>query len=174
MKARKYLAVALAAALMLGSTCLFTACGSGDSDASDATAASKATKATKKLTAKEKEEEAKKASLATKASIMNKDVNNFYGTWVATSETAKMFYDHLYITINEDGTFDADVADEKFSGPWKKIDGGIEYTSDLMQGKTCKMTIENEGLNVTMKHLKDGEKPESLDKEDEDYEYDEE
>ena len=90
-----------------------------------------------------------------KALEMNQDEENFYGTWKATSSDAENLYGHLIITINDDGTFDADVAEEKFSGTWKKISGGISYTSELMSGKiyfgeTLDMVIEDEGVSVTL------------------------
>ena len=86
---------------------------------------------------------------------LNKSEDNFYGTWEATSDNAEMLYGHLKITINEDGTFDADVTDEVFSGTWEKIDGGIEYHSELMNGqlfygKKCKMVIEDSEIKVTL------------------------
>ncbi len=90
-----------------------------------------------------------------KALEMNADEENFYGTWKATSSDAENLYGHLIITINDDGTFDADVTDEKFSGTWKKSNMGITYTSDLMSGKiyfgeTLDMVIEDEGVSVTL------------------------
>lgn len=86
---------------------------------------------------------------------LNKSEDNFYGTWEATSDNAEMLYGHLNITINEDGTFDADVTDEVFSGTWEQIDGGIEYHSELMNGqmfygKKCKMVIEDSDIQVTL------------------------
>lgn len=100
------------------------------------------------------------AELASKAAEMNKEEDNFYGTWKATSQHAVDLYGHLEITINRNGTFDADVTDEIFSGTWKKIEGGISYTSELMEGKifygkTCRMVIENDGESVTMKKVSD-------------------
>lgn len=93
-----------------------------------------------------------------KAIELNKSEENFYGTWEATSDNAEMLYGHLNITINEDGTFDADVTDEIFSGTWEKIDGGIEYHSELMNGqlfygKKCKMVIEDSDIKVTLKKV---------------------
>ncbi|MBQ6401024.1 MAG: hypothetical protein IJI20_01920 [Firmicutes bacterium] len=95
---------------------------------------------------------------ASEARELNKNIDNFIGTWEATSEEAKNLYGHLKITINDNGTFDADVTDEKFSGTWTKIDGGISYTSELMSGKiyygeTCRMIIEDSGVRVTMRKV---------------------
>ena len=70
-----------------------------------------------------------------KAKEMNEDTENFYGTWIATSPEAQNLYGSLEFTINEDGTFDADVTHEVFSGTWKKTNSGITYTSELMSGK---------------------------------------
>ena len=96
--------------------------------------------------------------LEKKAIELNKSEENFYGTWKATSDNAEMLYGHLNITIDEDGTFDADVTDEIFSGTWEKIDGGIEYHSVLMNGqlfygKKCKMVIEDSDIKVTLKKV---------------------
>lgn len=124
-------------------SCLFiTSCGnkeSGDSGKTNKTDYSEMTP-----------EELEKESVE-----LNKSEENFYGTWEATSDNAEMLYGHLRITINEDGTFDADVTDEVFSGTWKKIDGGIEYHSELMNGqlfygKKCKMVIEDSDIQVTL------------------------
>lgn len=89
-------------------------------------------------------------ALKQKADLMNKDVENFYGTWQANEEEAYNLYGGLKITINEDGTFDADVGqgEEVFSGTWKKTDDGVSFKSELLNGtffygETCLMTIDN-------------------------------
>lgn len=71
---------------------------------------------------------------AAKAKVLNQDVSNFYGTWEATSGEAVNLYGNLKITINEDGTFDANVTDEEMSGTWTKSDTGINYKCDYMRG----------------------------------------
>lgn len=71
---------------------------------------------------------------AAEAKAMNQDIKNFIGTWNATSDEAKNYYGSLEITINDDGTFDAVVTGERFSGTWNKVDEGITYTSELMNG----------------------------------------
>ena len=89
-------------------------------------------------------------SKASEAQKLNQEEENFYGTWVATSPEAQNLYGHLEITINENGTFDADITDEQFTGTWKKIDGGISYTTEAISGKfyygpTCQMIIQENG-----------------------------
>ena len=56
-------------------------------------------------------------------------------------------YGNLEITINKNGTFDANITGENLHGKWHKIDGGIEYKNELISGKifygpTCIMTFE--------------------------------
>ena len=92
---------------------------------------------------------AEQASLAKKAEEMNKEEDNFYGRWVATSERAEYLYGNLEITVNEDGTFTGNVTEEDFSGTWEKVDKGIEFKSELLSGKlyfgkTCRMVIYDE------------------------------
>ena len=133
---------ALLIALLLGMGACLTACGEEDIDEDINVSDDYA------LNEDLEVQPSKNKTLIKKAQEMNKDPQNFLGTWEATSDEAKNYYGHLIITINEDGTFDADVADEKFSGTWTKIDGGISYTSELMSGKlfygdTCEMIIDN-------------------------------
>ena len=73
-------------------------------------------------------------SKAAEAEALNKDEKNFIGSWSATSEEARNLYGNLEITINADGTFDADVTGEVFSGTWTMGDSGISYESELMKG----------------------------------------
>ena len=86
-------------------------------------------------------------ALAKKAKKLNKDPSNFYGTWIPKSSDAENLYGNLEITINEDGTFDANITDIDLHGTWHKINGGIEYNNELISGKvfygpTCIMTFE--------------------------------
>ena len=73
----------------------------------------------------------KKAAIAEEK---NKDEDSFIGTWVADSPEAYELYGNFKLTINEDGTLDADITDEKFSGTWRKVDKGITFTSEYMKG----------------------------------------
>lgn len=97
--------------------------------------------------------------LASKAEALNKDPENFYGTWISTSADAENLYGTLEITIKEDGTFNADITDMKMSGSWKKIDGGIAFSNDLISGEiyygpTCVMTFRE--------YTEDGEDDETI------------
>ena len=145
MTKKKILALVLAGVFALSSAFVFTGCGSRDEE--------KPAGDDQEIAQLSDEE------LAEKAEELNKDEANFYGTWKATSANAEYLYGHLLVTINKDGTFDADITDEKFSGTWKKIDGGIEYDSELIHGKffygkKCRMVIEeqteDEDLHVTL------------------------
>lgn len=85
--------------------------------------------------------------LASKAEALNEDPSSFYGTWISTSADAENLYGNLEITINENGTVRANITDIDMKGTWKKIDGGIEYKTELISGKifygpTCVMTFE--------------------------------
>lgn len=142
-KHSKIIAMILAALMAFGFAFTLTACGSADPDDIDY----------------EMNEDSGSSNSnqpkSQKAREMNQDEENFYGTWKATSSDAENLYGHLIITINEDGTFDADVTEEKFSGTWKKINGGISYTSELMNGKiyfgeSLDMVIEDAGVSVTL------------------------
>lgn len=82
---------------------------------------------------------------------LNDSKESFLGTWVGTSESTEYLYGSISLTINEDNTFDADVSDEKFSGTWEKIDGGIKFDSvyisgEMYFGKKCKMVIYEEDV----------------------------
>ena len=87
--------------------------------------------------------------LESKAKELNSDESNFYGTWTATSAQAKNLYGTFQFTLKDDGTFDAAITDEKFSGTWKATSDGIEYTSELISGKMyysdkCKLVFQEE------------------------------
>ena len=85
--------------------------------------------------------------LASKAEKLNEDPENFFGTWISTSADTENLYGNLEITINKNGTFDANITGEKLHGKWHKIDGGIEYKNELISSKifygpTCILTFE--------------------------------
>ncbi|MCQ2546191.1 MAG: hypothetical protein MJ161_01415 [Clostridia bacterium] len=148
MKRKNMLSIMLAIVMILSMSLVFGACGSDNEDDQTATAEEQTTEAV----------DPEAAELQAKAIEMNKDEKNFLGTWVATTANAEYWYGHLEITINEDGTFDADVTDEKFSGTWEKIDGGIRYESELMNGtlfygKRCRMVIDDQDVKVTLKKV---------------------
>lgn len=125
----------------------FAITGCGDKNSSD-----NSTKATKETTIEE-------SQLASKATEMNKDEENFYGKWKATSDNAENLYGYLEISINEDGTVIMDMTDEHLEGTWEKVDGGIHFTNELFDGdffygKKCKMVIreieEDDNIQVTL------------------------
>lgn len=156
---KKLLPAVLTAGVILGTACICFGCGSVDDENTDPTSSTAQTTVAETEDYYEMSDE-KKASLATKASQMNKDPDNFYGTWVATAGEAIDLYGNMEIEIRKDGTFYAEVTDEKFSGTWKKIDGGIAYKSQLMNGKiyygkTCEMEIEDSGVSVIIEKKKD-------------------
>lgn len=107
-------------------------------------------------------------ALKKEAEVMNKDKDNFIGTWKADDEVAYDLYGGLVVTINEDGSFIADVSngEEIYHGTWKKSPDGVEFTSELLSGTlyygdTCQMTINNsewdydeEEMAVTMEKVK--------------------
>ena len=145
MKSKKQLLSMMLAALMAFSFAFaLTSCGSADPDYIDY-----------EMNEDDSGTSNQNKPQSKKAQEMNAQEDNFYGTWKATSSDAENLYGHLIITINEDGTFDADVTDEKFSGTWKKTSGGISYTSELMNGKiyfgeSLDMVIEDAGVSVTL------------------------
>lgn len=143
MTKKKILALVLAGVFALSSAFVFTGCGSGDEE--------KPTGDDQSVGQLTEEEQ-----LSSKADELNKDEANFYGTWEATSANAVYLYGHLTVTINKDGTFEADVTEDHFEGTWEKIDGGIAYKSDLINGKffygkRCHMVIEEEGEEEDMR-----------------------
>lgn len=89
---------------------------------------------------------------------LNTDEENFYGAWTSHSGYVEDLYGNLDIVINEDKTFDANVTGEKFSGTWKKIDGGISFESvylsgEMYFGKKCKLVIHEDGVTpITLVH----------------------
>lgn len=144
MKNSKKLTVLLLMAFVLAFGGILTACGSSSEEALDDSDIDYA------LNEGEMDKLQVDPSKASQAQKLNEDKENFYGTWTATSPEAQNLYGHLEITINDDGTFDADITNEKFSGTWTKIDGGISYTSELISGKfyygpTCQMIIQENG-----------------------------
>ena len=89
-------------------------------------------------------------ALKKEAKVMNRDPENFYGTWVADDELAYDLYGGLIVTIEKNGKFTADVGggEEIYHGTWTKTDEGIRFSSDLLSGTlyygdTCQMTIDN-------------------------------
>lgn len=90
------------------------------------------------------------------AKILNGDKKNFFGSWSATSEKAKYFYGNLDISINEDGTFTANITEEDISGTWTKTDYGIHFDSEsfygiMYYGDGCKMILDEDDMKIVMK-----------------------
>ena len=82
---------------------------------------------------------------------LNAEEESFYGKWVATSAHAEYLYGNLELTINEDGTFDANVTEIPFQGTWEKTEDGISFDSEYITGKMyfgkkCKMVIYEDDI----------------------------
>lgn len=89
------------------------------------------------------------------AKSLNSDASNFYGTWSATSERAKYLYGNLDITINQDGTFNANVTGEDFSGTWTKTDYGIHFDNEYLWGvmyynDKCNMIFDDDDMAIRL------------------------
>lgn len=174
---RKKILLPLLLALLLAAAFTLAACGDSSGDEDSEAVATTATKATQAgddfsvdVDPHEELSEEEKAKLRQEAVKKNQDADNFIGTWKGDDDVAYNLYGNMIITINKDGTFDADLGDgeEVFSGTWKKINNGISYKSELMSGKFyfgeyCEMTIDNaewdyddesEGMAVTMTKIK--------------------
>ena len=144
-KSKSILLILLASILVLSFS--LTACGSGeDEDINAKPGFEEETDPNEALS------DSEKAALKEKAKVMNKDEKNFYGTWKG-DEVAYDYYGDLTVTINEDGTVRIQASDEDLPGTWKKIDGGISYSTELIKGKiyygdTCQMTIDSNDLDL--------------------------
>ena len=145
MKIRSAIKILVLSILAFAVAISFTSCGCSDKDAKDGPNQSQYQSTMPTMTNAD----------GKTPDELNSDEQNFLGTWKATSYYAENLYGHLIITINEDGTFDADVTSEKFSGTWKKTSYGLAYTSELMEGDIyfgpkCRLVIEDMGLHVTI------------------------
>ncbi len=63
-----------------------------------------------------------------------KAVDEFIGSWTATSARASYQYGMVNITIEEGGTWNGYIAYEDLKGTWTEIEDGIHLTSDLFDG----------------------------------------
>ncbi len=168
--------------LMVAGAMLLAGCGSSDDDAAgtDTTGSVSTQPTTYKDTGKDdfsyetdpyaEMSDAELEALKQEAALKNKDEKNFYGTWRADNDEAYNLYGNLTIQVKKDGSFHADLSDgeEKLTGTWKKVNGGIAFRTELMSGKLfygeyCEMTIDNEewdyddedtGMAVTLQKIK--------------------
>ena len=75
-------------------------------------------------------------------SFSKSDVNNYYGTWVATSDQALFLYGKIKLTIKDNKTWSGIVVDEEESGTWT-FDGTA-------------MKLSSEFFNVSLSFTEDG------------------
>lgn len=68
--------------------------------------------------------------------------DKFYGDWHSTSDQSVYLYDHISITVYEDGTWRGDVTDDIFMGTWVQDDYGLSLTSELIN---CKLYFADTG-----------------------------
>ena len=125
-----------ALALVLCMSMTMISCGSSDND-SDAKKEKKATVYTNENGQTQEE--------------LNSDEENFLGKWTSHSPYVEDLYENINLDFKADGTFDANVTGEDFSGTWEKIDGGIRFESvyisgDMYYGEKCKLVIHEDDV----------------------------
>lgn len=170
MKKRKFLTYLLLVVMMITTAFCLTGCGSDEN--TQETAVSQEEEVTEPANPDEgimmdvdeseiaSNIEKKANSVSSKdAKKLNSDAANFYGSWTATSARAHDMYGNIDLTINKDGTFDANVTEEIFSGTWEKTDYGIHFESELIVGAMyyndkCKMTFDEDDFTVNLEKVK--------------------
>ena len=63
--------------------------------------------------------------------FVGKDVDDYVGTWTATSDKAIYLYGNLDVTVNADGTWTGNVTGEKIGGNWKQVGDRLHMENEL-------------------------------------------
>ena len=74
-----------------------------------------------------------------------KSVEDFVGSWEATSGQAKYQYGNVDFTINADGTWTGNITEEDFEGKWEESGDGIRLKSDIFE---CTLAFTDKGVLV--------------------------
>lgn len=59
-------------------------------------------------------------------------LEDYYGSWKATSKQAEYYYGNVSINIYKDGSWNGNIADVDINGKWNKSDNGIKLSSDIV------------------------------------------
>lgn len=79
-------------------------------------------------------------------------VDDFIGSWEATSGQSAYFYGNVDLTINPDGTWTGNITEEPLKGKWKEQGGGIYLTSEIFN---CNLTFTADGTLIMQEDYED-------------------
>ena len=86
-------------------------------------------------------------------SFVEADPSRFYGKWTATSDQALYMYGNVDLVVNSNGTWTANITDEKLGGPWKMVDDHMHMEDDMF---SFDLSFEESGKLIMREDLGDG------------------
>jgi hypothetical protein len=62
---------------------------------------------------------------------VDKDTNDFFGDWEATSDMGHYLYGSIELTVKEDGTWEGEITGEPLSGTWEDMGDHIHMNNEI-------------------------------------------
>lgn len=87
-------------------------------------------------------------------SFVKSDPSRFYGKWTATSDQALYMYGNVDLIISSNGTWTANITDEKLGGQWNMVDDHMHMDNDMF---SFDLSFEESGKLIMREDLGDGE-----------------
>ena len=77
--------------------------------------------------------------------FVGKDVEDYVGSWTATSDKAIYLYGNLDVTVNADGTWTGNVTGENIGGKWEQVGDRLHMDNELF---SFDMAYESSGKMI--------------------------
>lgn len=88
-------------------------------------------------------------------SLKHHPIEDYCGTWEATSGQSHYWYGNVLLTVKSNGTWSGVITEEELSGKWTEKDEGLYLTSDLFD---CYLSYTDTG-KLVMRYLMDVDDP---------------
>ena len=81
------------------------------------------------------------------------DVSEFVGNWVATSDKAAFMYGNVTLSVNSNGTWLANITDEKLEGTWEKEGDCLHMNNSMF---SFDLAFDKGGNLIMIEHFDGG------------------
>lgn len=79
-------------------------------------------------------------------------LEDFFGTWIATSEVAEYYYGNVTLTIKDGGKWEGIITDEDISGKWVQDGNTLKLSSELYN---CTLFFSESGKLIMQEFIGD-------------------
>ena len=83
--------------------------------------------------------------------------DKFVGKWTANSDKAAFLYDNIDLVVNSNGSWAANITDEKLGGSWKEAEDYIHLDDTSELDFDFDLAFDNTGALLLIEHSQDGD-----------------